>query len=64
MKILIEIFFSHSKKIVEHDVALVKDQCILDIRKYSYIKKLLDSISQWLPCPLAISAIEPWWQSC
>ena len=84
-------------------MSLVKDQCRLDIRKYSFsqgtinewnrlstdcvtansvnmFKNKVDiyfrkagytlmnivglSISQWLPCPLAIWAFCPGWQSC
>ena len=88
------IFFSLKKdnRTRGHKVALVKDQCRLDIRKYSFSQrtvnewnklstdcvtassvniiktrlthisggwithrfKMLDSISQWLVCPLAI----------
>ena len=46
MKILIEIFFSHSRKIVEleDEVKLVKDQCRLDIRKYSFSQR---KIIEW-----------------
>ena len=92
MKILIEICFFSLKKDSRtrgHEVKLVKDQCRLDIRKFSFsqrtvnewnklstdcitassvnmFKNKLDtylrragytdglSISQWLPCPLAI----------
>ena len=47
MKILIEICFSHSKKnstIRGHAVTLVKDQCRLDIRKYSFSQR---TINKW-----------------
>ena len=47
MKILIEIYFSHSKKDSRtrgHEVKLVKDQCRLDIRKYSFSQK---TINEW-----------------
>ena len=89
------IFFSLKKdnRTRRHEVTLVKDQCRLDIRKYSFSQrtinewnklstdcvtassmnmfkhkddtsisradyrlKMLDLISQWLPCPLAIWA--------
>ena len=38
MKIFIQIFFSHSRKIIEleDEVKLVKDKSRLDIRKYSF----------------------------
>ena len=44
MKILIEICFSHSRKIVEleDEVKLVKDQCRLDIRKYSVSQRTIN----------------------
>ena len=46
MKILIEICFSHSRKIAELDdeVKLVKDQCRLDIRKHSFSQT---TINEW-----------------
>ena len=44
MKILIEIFFSRIRKIVEHEVTLFKDQCRLDIRKYSFPQR---TIYEW-----------------
>ena len=46
MKILIEICFSHSRKIaeLEDEVKLVKDQCRLDIRKYSFSQR---TINEW-----------------
>ena len=46
MKILIEICFSHSRKIAEQkdEVKLVKDQCDLDIRKYSFSQR---TINDW-----------------
>ena len=47
MKILIEIVFSQSRKIVEtrgHEVRLVKYQCRLDIRKYSFSQR---TINEW-----------------
>ena len=60
------IFFSLKKdsRTRKHEVTLVKDQCRMDIRKYSFSHKqmkqiiysLCFSISQWLPCPLAIRA--------
>ena len=44
MKILIEICFSHSRKIVkpEDEVKLVKDQCRLDIRKNSFSQRTIN----------------------
>ena len=44
MKILIEIFFSHSRKIKGHQIILIKDQCRLDIRKYSFSHR---TINEW-----------------
>ena len=46
MKILIEIFFSLKKdsRTGGHEVTLVKDQCILDIRKYSFSQRI---INEW-----------------
>ena len=49
MKILIEICFSHSRKIaelllLENEVKLVKHQCILNIRKYSFSQR---TINKW-----------------
>ena len=47
MKILIEICFSHSRRIAEleeHEVKLVKDQCRLDIRKHSFSQR---TINEW-----------------
>ena len=44
IKILIEIFFSHSRNIVELEVTLVKDQSRLDIRKYSFSQR---TINEW-----------------
>ena len=45
MKILIEICFSHSRRIAELDeVKLVKDQCRLDNRKYSFSQR---TINEW-----------------
>ena len=43
MKILIEICLSHSRKIVEleNEIKLVKDQCRLDIRKYSFSQRTI-----------------------
>ena len=38
-KIVIEICFSLSRKITEHEVKLVKNQCRLDIRKNSFSKR-------------------------
>ena len=46
-KILIEICFSSLKKNSRtrgHEVKLVKDQCILDIRKYSFSQR---TINEW-----------------
>ena len=46
-KILIEIFFFSLKKdnsIRGHEVTLVKDQCRLDIRKYSFSQR---TINEW-----------------
>ena len=50
MKILIEIFFFHSRKNTTraHEVTLVKYQCRFDIRKYSSqrtINELLNKLS-------------------
>ena len=45
MKILIEIFFSLKKDRTRgHQVTLVKDQCRLDIRKYSFSQR---TINEW-----------------
>ena len=46
MKILIEICFSHSRRIADrgHEVKLVKDQCRLDIRKHSFSQR---TINEW-----------------
>ena len=44
IKILIEICFSHSRKTIELEVTLVKDQCRLGIRKYSFSQK---TINEW-----------------
>ena len=44
MKILIEICFSLSRTIAELEVKLVKDQCRLDIRKYSFSQR---TINEW-----------------
>ena len=46
MKILIEICFSHSRRIaeLEDEVKLVKDQCRLDIRKHSFSQR---TIHEW-----------------
>ena len=46
MKILIEICFSHSRRIaeLEDEVKLVKDQCRLDIRKHSFSQR---TINEW-----------------
>ena len=46
MKILIEICFPHSRnsRSREHEVKLVKDQCRLDIRKYSFSQR---TINEW-----------------
>ena len=46
MKILIEICFFHSRRIaeLEDEVKLVKDQCRLDIRKYSFSQR---TINEW-----------------
>ena len=51
MKILIEILFSHSRKIVQsrtrgHGVTLVKDQCRLDIKKYSFSQRTINLINK------------------
>ena len=45
-KILIEICFSHSRRIaeLEDEVKLVKDQCRLDIRKHSFSQR---TINEW-----------------
>ena len=46
MKVLIEICFSHSRRIaeLEDEVKLVKDQCRLDIRKHSFSQR---TINEW-----------------
>ena len=46
MKILIEICFSHSidNRTRGHEVTLAKDQCRLDIRKYSFSQR---TINEW-----------------
>ena len=45
MKLLIEICFPHSRKIAElEDIKLVKDQCRLDVRKYSVSQR---TINEW-----------------
>ena len=44
MELLIEMLFSPSTKIIELEVTLVKDQCRLDIRKYSFSQR---TISIW-----------------
>ena len=46
MKILIEMFFSLKKdsRTRGHQVKLVKDQCGLDIRKYSFSQR---TINEW-----------------
>ena len=46
MKILIEMCFSHSRRIAElqDEVKLVKDQCRLDIRKHSFSQR---TINEW-----------------
>ena len=46
MKILIDIFFSLKKdnRTSGHEVTLVKDQCRLDIRKYSFSQR---TINEW-----------------
>ena len=52
-------FFSLKKdnRTIGHEVTLVKVQCRLDIRKYSFSQRSIKlSISQWLPCALAIWA--------
>ena len=43
-KILIEIFFSLKKdnRTRRHEVTLVKDQCRLNIRKYSFSQRILN----------------------
>ena len=51
MKILIEICFFHSRKIVEqgdmrYEVTLVKDQCSLDIRKYSFPQRTINELNK------------------
>ena len=45
-KILIEICFSHSRRIaeLEDEIKLVKDQCRLDIRKHSFSQR---TINEW-----------------
>ena len=43
MKILIEICFSHSRRIARgHEVKLVKDQCRLDTRKHSFSQRTIN----------------------
>ena len=44
MNIFIELCLSHSRKIAGHEIKLVKDQCILDIRKYSFSQR---TINEW-----------------
>ena len=46
MKILIEIFISHKKdnRTRGHEVTLLKDQCRLDVRKYSFSQR---TINEW-----------------
>ena len=50
MKISTEILFSSKKesRIRGHEVALVKDQCRLDIRKYSFSQR---NINEWNRLP-------------
>ena len=67
IKILIYLFI-HSRIIIElDDMTLVKDQCRLDIRKYSFSQRNInisqegrlhidEKFWQWLPCSLAIWA--------
>ena len=45
MKILIEILFSQKDNRTRgHEVTLVKDQCRLDIRKYSFSQR---TVNEW-----------------
>ena len=44
MKILIEIYFLKDSRTRGHEVTLVKDQCKLDIRKYSFTQR---TINEW-----------------
>ena len=44
MTILIEIFFFTQGRTIGHEVTLVKDQCGLDIRKYSFSQR---KINEW-----------------
>ena len=46
MKILLEIFFSFKKdsRTRRHEVTLVKDQCRLDVMKYSFSHR---TINEW-----------------
>ena len=59
MTILIDIFFSFKKdnRSRGHEVTLVKDQCKLDIRKYSFSQR---TINEWYTlstdCVTAIAA--------
>ena len=56
MKILIEIFFSHSRKIIEHEVTPVKDQCRLDIRNYLFSQRTINKLNKlYTDCVTAIS---------
>ena len=48
MKMLIDMYFSHSRKIVELEdieVKLVQDQCRFDIRKYSFSQKTINELN-------------------
>ena len=43
MKVLVEIFFlSRKSRTRGHEVTLVKDQCRLDIRKYSFSQRIIN----------------------
>ena len=46
MKILIEIcfFFNKDSRTIGHEVKLVKDQCRLNIRKYSFSQR---TVNEW-----------------
>ena len=48
MKILIEMFFSLKKdnRIRGHEVTLVKDQCRMDIRKYSFSQRTINEMNK------------------
>ena len=56
MKILIEMFFSLMKdsRTIGHEIKLVKEQCRLDIRKYSFSRR---TVNEWnILCTACITA--------